>query len=59
VQQWSQSISGVNLHITADGTSVFVADGGDNRVLKRLASTGAAGSPATFVNSGVGDGQFN
>lgn len=49
-------------HVATDGTSVFYIDvdpvGGIHRVVKRLASTGAAGSPSTLGSLGSGDGQF-
>lgn len=55
--QWTQTLAGGG-HVATDGTSVFVASAANHTVYKRLASTGAAGSPATIGSSGTGNGQL-
>jgi hypothetical protein len=53
IQQWTQSIVNVLNHVALDGTSAFVADPQNVRILKRVAATGAAGTP-TSISSGSG-----
>jgi hypothetical protein len=56
--QWTQTLAGGG-HVATDGTSVFVASEANDTVYKRLASTGAAGSPATIGSTGTGNGEFD
>jgi hypothetical protein len=60
VQQWDTNLSSTlhqgASHCCTDGTNLWVADKLDNKVYKRLCSTGAAVS--NFGNGGSGDGQF-
>lgn len=46
-------------HLATNGTDLFVSRAANNVIAKRLCSTGAAGSPATFGSAGAGNGQFS
>jgi hypothetical protein len=57
VLQWTQTF-GALLHLAAtDGTHVFVTDGSNDVIYKRLCSDGSA--VATYGSSGTGNGQFD
>lgn len=59
VSQWTVAQLAGAAHVSADGTNLYVSEGGStHRVQKSLISTGAAGSPASFGTTGTGAGQF-
>lgn len=51
VQQWSTSSAPGGAHIASDGTSVYSTSRTSSTVGKRLASTGAVGSPSSWTAS--------
>lgn len=58
ISQWTAGLGESALHLSIDGTSVFIARPVIHRIQKRLVSTGAFGSPETFGTTGTGAGQF-
>jgi hypothetical protein len=58
VSQWSTALNGQ--HVATDGTTTLATDPrlGFRTIYKRLASTGANGSPSSFGTGGTGNGQF-